>query len=336
MAANSFGLNVDGFDKPATLNAIEHFLHEEARAGRRCLLVVDEAQNLSVGALEELRMLSNFQLGSIALLQIFLLGQPEFRDLVHESAELEQLRQRVIATHHLSPMDEDEVEPYVEHRLKCAGWNGNPKFSEDAYNVMFEQTNGVPRQLNTLMQRVLLMGAVEELRIIDGEMIKAVIADMAGKPFEYEAPLSAKAGPEDIPQAMYDKAAAEEALEADEEVLGENSEPEATEVQTDEAVVDEASEDADIKFDVEDMADDNDDDLEEFEQNLMTPVSPYYGGKPEYVNIAAEDYQKLLDRVDMLEAKLSEHDMTLRQTLSMMIQWMEDNEEVHYDINKAA
>ena len=124
MTAESFGIDTRGLDKAATLKSIENFLHAEARAGRRCLLVVDEAQNLSVDALEELRMLSNFQLGSSALLQIFLLGQPEFRDLVRDAPELEQLRQRVIATHHLEPMDANEVEPYIVHRLSRAGWNG--------------------------------------------------------------------------------------------------------------------------------------------------------------------------------------------------------------------
>ena len=91
MAAESFGIDTRGLDKASTLKAIENFLHAEARAGRRCLLVVDEAQNLAIDALEELRMLSNFQLGSTALLQIFLLGQPEFRDLVQGAPELEQL-----------------------------------------------------------------------------------------------------------------------------------------------------------------------------------------------------------------------------------------------------
>ena len=101
VAARSFGLDVTGRDKAADLAAIELFLHEEARNGRRTLLIVDEAQNLSIGALEELRMLSNFQLGSHPLLQTLLLGQPEFKQLLAHSDELEQLRQRVIAAHHL-------------------------------------------------------------------------------------------------------------------------------------------------------------------------------------------------------------------------------------------
>jgi general secretion pathway protein A len=193
MTAESFGIDTRGLDKAATLKSIENFLHAEARAGRRCLLVVDEAQNLSVDALEELRMLSNFQLGSSALLQIFLLGQPEFRDLVRDAPELEQLRQRVIATHHLEPMDANEVEPYIVHRLSRAGWNGRPEVTADAYAVLFAETAGVPRKLNTLMNRVMLMGAVEQVDTLDGRMVGAVIADMAGKPFAYEAPMSAHA-----------------------------------------------------------------------------------------------------------------------------------------------
>ncbi len=193
MAAESFGIDTRGLDKASTLKSIENFLHAEARTGRRCLLIVDEAQNLSIDALEELRMLSNFQLGSSALLQIFLLGQPEFRDLVHDAAELEQLRQRVIATHHLEPMEANEVEPYIIHRLTRAGWTGRPQVTADAFSALYAETGGVPRKLNTLMNRVMLMGAVEHVDVLNGGLVGAVIADMAGKPFEYEAPMSARA-----------------------------------------------------------------------------------------------------------------------------------------------
>lgn len=193
MAAESFGIDTRGLDKASTLKSIENFLHAEARTGRRCLLVVDEAQNLSVDALEELRMLSNFQLGSSALLQIFLLGQPEFRDLVRDAPELEQLRQRVIATHHLEPMEANEVEPYIVHRLSRAGWNGRPQMTADAYSALYAETGGVPRKLNTLMNRVMLMGAVEQVDLLDGALVVAVVDDMAGKPFAYDAPMSARA-----------------------------------------------------------------------------------------------------------------------------------------------
>lgn len=193
MTAESFGIDTRGMDKAAALKAIENFLHAEARAGRRCLLVVDEAQNLTVDALEELRMLSNFQLGSTALLQIFLLGQPEFRNLLQTAPELEQLRQRVIATHHLEAMDADEVQPYVEHRLERAGWTGRPQLTADAYDALYGETGGVPRRLNAVMNRCLLMGAVEQTDTIDGALVVAVIADMTGKPFEYDATMASQA-----------------------------------------------------------------------------------------------------------------------------------------------
>src|SRR5215217_4791589 len=122
VVAQAFGLHIEGHDKASALGAIEGFLHEEARAGRRCLLVVDESQNLSIEALEELRMLSNFQLGSHPLLQTLLLGQPEFRAMLAHSEDLEQLRQRVIASHHLDAMESGEVAGYVEHRLAHVGW----------------------------------------------------------------------------------------------------------------------------------------------------------------------------------------------------------------------
>ena len=192
MAAEAFGIDTSGLDKAASLKSIENFLHAEARTGRRCLLVIDEAQNLSVGALEELRMLSNFQLGSQALLQIFLLGQPEFRDLLRDAPDLEQLRQRVIATHHLEPMDASEIEPYVAHRLTRAGWAGNPALSPEIYPMLFAQTAGIPRKLNTFMNRVMLMGAVERVHVIDASIIDAVVADMAEKPFAYEAQMSSR------------------------------------------------------------------------------------------------------------------------------------------------
>ncbi|MFB0873549.1 MULTISPECIES: XrtA/PEP-CTERM system-associated ATPase [unclassified Sphingobium] len=177
LAAQSFGLTTDGQPKAAILRQIEGFLHAQARAGRRTLLIVDEAQNLPVSAIEELRMLSNFQLGGQSLLQIFLLGQPEFRDLV-KSPELEQLRQRVIATHHLEPMLPAEVEPYILHRLGIAGWTGNPAFTPGAFDALYAATSGVPRRLNALASRVLLLGAIEQLHVIDADVVGAVVADM--------------------------------------------------------------------------------------------------------------------------------------------------------------
>ncbi|UOR08289.1 XrtA-associated ATPase [Qipengyuania flava] len=180
VAARSFGLDVTGGDKAADLAAIELFLHEEARNGRRTLLIVDEAQNLSIGALEELRMLSNFQLGSHPLLQTLLLGQPEFKQLLAHSDELEQLRQRVIAAHHLEPMQPGEIEPYVMHRLNHVGWNGNPEIDSGIWVKLHKATGGIPRKINQVMTRLLLLGAVEEQAVLETDMLEAVIEEMTG------------------------------------------------------------------------------------------------------------------------------------------------------------
>lgn len=198
----SGGLDVEsaGMTKAQLLTAIERGLHAKARSGRRTLLIVDEAQALPVSALEELRMLSNFQAGGHALLQIFLLGQPEFRERLHGSDRLEQLRQRVIAMHHLDPMGPEEVEPYMIHRLSVVGWTGRPHFTADAFKALYDGSDGVPRRLNQLAGRVLLFGAIEQIDTIDGRAVAAVIADIAGdspvaKPvaFAEPAPVAAPA-----------------------------------------------------------------------------------------------------------------------------------------------
>ena len=178
LVAEQFGIDWEGESKAELLRSTEQYLREQARAGRRTLLIVDEGQNLSISALEELRMLSNFQLGGHSLLQIFLLGQPEFRQTLFHSPSLEQLRQRVIATHHLDPMEPEEVEPYILHRLGKVGWTGNPSFSPDAFEQIFDYSEGVPRKLNVLVSRLLLFGAVEQLSRITGQHVRNVIAEV--------------------------------------------------------------------------------------------------------------------------------------------------------------
>ena len=216
VAANHFDIDTDHMDKAQLLSAFEEFLHAEARAGRRCLLIVDESQNLPAGALEELRMLSNFQLGGQALLQIFLLGQPEFRDMLQNSNQLEQLRQRVIAHHHLEPMSADEIEPYVTHRLSKSGWSGRPKITSSVFRVLYAETHGVPRKINALMSRILLMGSIEHAEMIDQNMVARVLADLNGDDVEIAGPPAASA---EVKNPLWEKpkrtlaAAAEPAVE---------------------------------------------------------------------------------------------------------------------------
>ncbi len=177
IVATGLGIDHAGKNKAELLLLIERGLHGVARTGRRTLLIVDESQALPTSALEELRMLSNFQAGGHALVQIFLLGQPEFRERLNGSARLEQLRQRVIAVHHLDPMEADEVADYVGHRLQIAGWTGRPNFTEDAFPVLYRASEGVPRRLNQLMSRVLLHAAVGEIELIDARVVRAVVND---------------------------------------------------------------------------------------------------------------------------------------------------------------
>jgi len=180
MVASGLDIDPSNMVKAQLLTQIERGLHAVARSGRRTLLIVDEAQALPVSALEELRMLSNFQASGHALLQIFLLGQPEFRRQLHGSAGLEQLRQRVIAMHHLDPMGPQEIEPYMRHRLAVVGWQGRPQFTADAIAALYRGSDGVPRRLNQLAGRVLLFGAIEQIDTIDARAVEAVIADIAG------------------------------------------------------------------------------------------------------------------------------------------------------------
>jgi putative secretion ATPase (PEP-CTERM system associated) len=177
LVAQALGVATRGVEKAALLEAVERRLDEETRAGKRNLIVVDEAQNLPVSALEELRMLSNYQLRGRPLLQMLLLGQPEFRDRL-ASPGLEQLRQRVIASHHLEAMGADEIEAYAAHRLALVGWSGRPAFSADAYRALHKASGGIPRKLNQLANRVLMQAAMEDSDRIDGALVEAVASDL--------------------------------------------------------------------------------------------------------------------------------------------------------------
>ncbi len=178
MVATSFGIQVEGRDKATLLMQLEAFLLENHRAGKRVLLVVDEAQNLPIRSLEELRMLSNFQHEEKALLQSFLLGQPQFRETIFSDSNLEQLRQRVIATYHLEPVDLEETKAYICHRLGLVDWQGDPEFTDEAFEKIYSHTFGVPRRINTLCSRLLLFGFLEEKHLIDGSAVDEVVKDL--------------------------------------------------------------------------------------------------------------------------------------------------------------
>lgn len=163
LVVGAFELPYEQSNKAALLKRFEGFLRECARAGKRVLLVVDEAQNLPAQSLEELRMLSNFQVADSPLLQSFLLGQEGFRSTL-QAPGMEQLRQRVIASCHLTPLNSTETRDYIEHRLRVVGWQGNPTFTDTAYTAIHQYTQGIPRRINVFCDRLLLYGFLEEIQ----------------------------------------------------------------------------------------------------------------------------------------------------------------------------
>ena len=177
MVAAAFGVPSRTLDKAGLLLALETFLVSVAASGKRALLIVDEAQNLTPAAVEELRMLSNFQLEDHALLQSFLVGQPEFRDIM-QSGEMQQLRQRVIASYHLGPLDSQETRGYIEHRLGHVGWNNDPAFEPGAYTAIYGYTGGIPRKINTLCDRLLLGAYLSERHTIGEADVREVIDEL--------------------------------------------------------------------------------------------------------------------------------------------------------------
>ncbi len=176
MVGAAFGFRVKDVPKSELLITLEAFLISQTSKGKRCLLIVDEAQNLTPRAVEELRMLSNFQFGNQALLQSFLVGQPEFREILQQP-EMEQFRQRVAATCHIGPLDQDETKGYIEHRLKCAGSKGKPTFEPAAFEGIFKASNGIPRRINAVCDRLLLAGFLSGRTLLTAEDVAEVVRE---------------------------------------------------------------------------------------------------------------------------------------------------------------
>jgi general secretion pathway protein A len=176
MVGAAFGFRVKDVPKSELLITLEAFLISQTSKGKRCLLVVDEAQNLTPRAVEELRMLSNFQFGNQALLQSFLVGQPEFREILQQP-EMEQFRQRVAATCHIGPLDLEETRGYIDHRLKCAGARDKPSFDPDTIDVIFQASGGIPRRINGLCDRLLLAGFLVGRTHLTSADVKEVVQE---------------------------------------------------------------------------------------------------------------------------------------------------------------
>jgi len=171
------GLDPSGMSKPAMLKAFGEFLVNERSAGRMVLLVIDEAQNLSLPALEEIRMLSNMETEKSKLVQILLIGQPDLRDKLSRP-ELEQLRQRITVSHHLLPLDAEETARYINHRLARASIGAPLEFPRAVTNRIHDRSGGIPRLINVIADATLVFGYGEERPEIDEALIKEVVADL--------------------------------------------------------------------------------------------------------------------------------------------------------------
>ncbi|MGF1685669.1 XrtA-associated ATPase [Photobacterium japonica] len=177
LVAAKFDIPVEGLTKADILKRLEQcFLSLHAK-GLQVLLLVDEAQNLPAETVEELRMLSNFQQDDKPLLQSFLLGQEELKAILARP-DMEQFRQRVIASCHLQSFDCEQTKEYVLHRLLQVGWTGNPALEDSIFPVICEHTAGIPRKINILMDRVLLFAFLEEMPVVTETAITQVLAEM--------------------------------------------------------------------------------------------------------------------------------------------------------------
>lgn len=295
VVATSMGLDVEGHDKATALTEIESFLHDEARSGRRVLLVIDESQNLSVPALEELRMFSNFQLGNHPLMQTLLLGQPEFRSTLQNDPNLEQLRQRVIAAHHLEPMQKSEIEPYIIHRLKKVGWEGNPAFDQRVYAELYEASGGIPRRVNQIANRLLLLGAVEERSRIDASMLQSVLKEMEAE----------RAFPEAAPSALKQKEPEYKPVEAMPTV------PRVDMEQFEAALAERDAQIAELQQAIVEISNQTD-------AAVTSAIAP--------------EIELMREQVARIEARCFEQERSIRQTLTMLIEWIESE----MDSSKAA
>jgi putative secretion ATPase (PEP-CTERM system associated) len=177
MVAYRFGVGNQASDKAALLQALDFQLTKWNHQGRRAVLIVDEAQGLPQSAMEELRLLTNIQIDGRPLLQIFLLGQPELRDLIL-SPEMEQLHQRIVAAARLEALTESEVGPYILHRLERVGWQGDPALSKSIFPLIHRFSEGVPRRVNLICSRLLLHGSVEQSHRIGMADIREVISEL--------------------------------------------------------------------------------------------------------------------------------------------------------------
>lgn len=175
-ALNALGVETDLTAAYVTLfQQLQDFVIEEYASGRRVIILIDEAQNLSIEGLEELRMLTNINSNKDELLQLILIGQPELRQMILRP-ELRQFAQRVTATYHIGPLDRAAVGGYMQHRLQHVGGTGS-EFTTESIDLIHEHTHGIPRLVNKLCDVAMVYAATEERRVVDAAIVEEVLDD---------------------------------------------------------------------------------------------------------------------------------------------------------------
>lgn len=216
--ASAFDLSYQMRSKEALLQDLKKHLTALRDRHAHALLVVDEAQTLTPTALEMLRILSNLEVKGRALLQVFLVGQTELRSLIINN-RMEQLRQRVIASHRLEPMGEEESVAYIMHRLHAVGWNRDPELAPEILATVYRASNGIPRRINLIMDRLLLHGYLEELHALDRSALATVLEEirdeMPDMPQSLEAPALPDQPDPALPPTLSGKENQLDALESD-------------------------------------------------------------------------------------------------------------------------
>ena len=175
-----FDIAWEGLDNAELLDSLNRFLLAENHAGRTAVLVIDEAQNLETQVLEQIRLISNLETETDKLIQIVLAGQPELTEKL-QKPELRQFGQRITVRYHLTSMDLDDTRAYIEHRLEVAGGWRSATFSKPAVKKIFRYSKGIPRLINIVCDRALLIGYINESRNISGRMAAQAIDEVREK-----------------------------------------------------------------------------------------------------------------------------------------------------------
>jgi general secretion pathway protein A len=177
MVASGFGLDPAGHQKSTVIRQLEAFFVAARRRKLIPLIIVDEVHNLPRASLEELRMMSNYGCADAPLVQTILLGQTQFREALANGA-LEQVKQRVVASSHLRPLSASDTRGYVEHRLRAVGWADDPAIDPGVFSLVYEETHGIPRRINTVFDRLMLLGYVEERHDLGVDLFETVMREL--------------------------------------------------------------------------------------------------------------------------------------------------------------